>query len=122
LIDVSPDLGRDYHVGPGLQSILDLRLVRPGWFQLELSARNWIVVGAYTPPNGFESITYVTAALEIPVWRWFDVGGEVTLSDRRAHFAGVDGNEHDTGFMFRVLLSASTEPHFGITSRGETQN
>jgi hypothetical protein len=122
LIDVSPDLGRDYHVGPGSQVILDLRLVRPGWFQLELSARNWIVVGAYTPPDGFETITYVTGAVEIPVWRWFDLGAEVTLSDRRAHFAGIDGTEHDTGFMFRVLLCVSTEPHFGIADPARTQN
>lgn len=119
LLDVSPDLGRDYHVGPGLQSILDLRLVRPGWFQLEFIARNWLVVGAYTAPyGGFESITYVTGALNVPLWRWLGIGAEVTLSDRRANFAGPGGSEHDTGLSLRLTLSVMTE--FGIPPR--TQN
>ena len=121
LLDVSPDLGRDYHVGPGLQSLVDLRLVRPGWFLLEFSARNWLVVGAYTAPyGGFESITYVTGALDVQVWRWLGVGAEVTLSDRRANFAGPNGNEHDTGLSLRLMLRVMTEPAFGIAPR--TQN
>jgi hypothetical protein len=108
LLDVSPDLGRDYHVGPGLQSILDLRLLRPGWFQLELSARNWLVVGVYTPPNGFESITYVTFAASVPIWRFLSAGAEFTLSDRRANFVGNGGTEHDTGLSLRVTLGISS--------------
>lgn len=114
-LDVSPDLGRDYHVGPGLQFILDLRLLRPRWFELELSVRNWLVVGAYTAPAGFESITYVTGALHVPLWRWLGAGAEVTLSDRRATFAG-DGTEHDTGLSVRLMISFNSEPQFGINA------
>ncbi len=113
LLDVSPDEGRDYHVGPGVQSNADLRLLRPGWLELELSARNWIVAGAYTLPSGFESITYVTVGANVPVWRWVGAGVELTLADRRASFVG-DESEDDTGFSFRATLSLLSEPLFGI--------
>lgn len=112
LLDVSPDLERDYHVGPGLQAQADLRLVRPGWFQLELVIRNWLVLGAYTLPRGFESITYVTVAGTIPIWRWLGAGAEFTLSDRRASFDGKDN--YDNGFSIRLLVSVMSEPHFGV--------
>ncbi len=114
LLDVSPDLGRDYHVGPGLQSILDLRLVQPDWFALELSVRNWLVVGAYIPPSGFESITYGTVALSVSLWRWLGAGAEFTLSDRRATFTG-NPSQYDTGFAFRLTLNVLSEPFFGVT-------
>ena len=113
-LNVSPDLARDYHVGPGLQSILDLRLLRPGWFQLELSARNWLVVGAYTPPSGFESITWVTVAATVPIWRWLGAGAEFTLADRRAQFTGEEDSANDTGLALRLTLSVMSEPHFGV--------
>lgn len=89
MLDVSPNLGRDYHVGPGLQTIVDLRLVHPGWFALELSVRNWLVVGAYTQARGLESITYGTVNVSVSIWRWLGGGAEFTLSDRRATFTDV---------------------------------
>lgn len=113
LLEVSPALARDYHMGPGLQSMVDLRLIRPGWFQLELGVRNWLVWGAYTPPAGFESVTWVTLAATVPFWRWLGAGVEATLSDRRANFAG-DGNTHDTGLALRLTVSVMTERHFGV--------
>ena len=114
LLDVSPDLGRDYHVGPGLQTILDLRLVHPEWFALELSVRNWLVVGAYTRPSGFESITYGTVNVSVSIWRWLGAGAEFTLSDRRATFADSP-TQFDTGLAFRLTLNVLSEPYFGIT-------
>lgn len=113
LLDVSPDLGRDYHVGPGLQTVVDLRLLRPHWFVLNLEVRNWLVVGAYTAPTGFESITYVTFGLTVPVWRWLGAGAEATLSDRRATFDG-DSPRHDTGLALRLSLSLTSDPLFGV--------
>jgi opacity protein-like surface antigen len=112
-LDVSPDLARDYHVGPGMQALVDFRLVRPHWFQIELVLRHWLVVGAYTPPNGFEAITYLTLGANVPVWRWLGIGAEATLSDRRARFSG-DGNTHDTGLALRLTVSVNSDPHFGI--------
>lgn len=114
LLDVSPDTGRDYHVGPGIQTIVDLRLVRPHWLMVDVVARNWVVFGAYVEPwGGFESITYLTLGVTVPVWQWLGVGLEATLSDRRAHFAGV-GSVHDTGFSARLTMSVLSLPHFGI--------
>lgn len=115
---VSRDQGRDYHVGPGVQANLDLRVIRPGLFQLELSARNWLVFGAYLPPQGYESITWVTVATTIPIWRWFGAGAEFTVSDRRARFEGA-GTEFDTGLSLRLLLSVMSEPHFGISAQNQ---
>jgi len=116
LLNVSPDLGRDYHVGPGLQTILDLRLVRAEWFTVELTVRNWLVVGAYTQPSGFESITYGTVATSVSIWRWLGAGAEFTLSDRRATFTD-DRRQFDTGFAFRLTLNVLSEPYFGITQK-----
>lgn len=112
-LDVPRELERDYHVGPGVQSNLDLRLIRPGALMLELGVRSWLVVGAYTPPEGFEAITWLTAAATVLLWRWFGAGAEFTLADRRASFDG-SGDEYDTGFSLRLLLSVMTEPYFGV--------
>ncbi len=113
LLDVPRELERDYHVGPGVQSNLDVRVIRPGLLQLELGMRNWVVVGVYTLPKGFESITWLTAAATVPIGRWFGAGAEFTLADRRARFEGARDN-YDTGFSLRLLLSVMTEPHFGV--------
>lgn len=114
LLNVSPDEGRDYHVGPGIHSVLELRLIRPHWFSIDLVARNWVVFGAYVEPlGGVESINYLTLGATIPVWKWLGVGLESTLSDRRAHFAGV-GDVHDTGLTLRLTMSVLSEPHFGV--------
>lgn len=118
LLDVPRELGRDYHVGPGLQSNLDVRVLRPGVLQLELSMRTWVVVGVYTLPKGFESITWLTAAATVPIWRWFGAGAEFTLADRRASFEGSRDN-YDTGFSLRLLLSVMTEPNFGVRTQNE---
>ncbi len=112
-LDVSPDLARDYHVGPGLQSMVDLRLVHAQWLQLELVVRHWLVVGAYLPPSGFESLLTTALGLNVMVWRGLGVGGEFILSDRRATFAGALA-EHDTGFAFRLTASLSSAPVFGV--------
>ena len=104
---VSPDVARDYHVGPGLQLSFDLRFIRPGWFLIEFTARSWLVVGAYVAPAGFEFINSGTLGVTVPVWRWLSVGGEANLADRRARFDG-DGAVHDTGLVLRLLISAVT--------------
>jgi hypothetical protein len=83
------------------------------WFQVELVVRNWIVFGAYTPPNGFESITHVTLSVSAPIWRWLGVGVDFTLSDRRARFAG-DGAVHNTGGALRLTLRVMSDPLFGV--------
>ncbi len=114
LLGVSPDLGRDYHVGPGLQTIVDLRLVHPDRFALELNVRNWLVGGAYTQARGLESITYGTVNVSVSLWRWLGGGAEFTLSDRLATFTDSSA-QFDTGFAFRLTLNVLSEPYFGIT-------
>lgn len=85
-------LARDYHIGPGVQGILEAKLVRRGLGMLRMRARHWRVSGAYTEPRqGFESITYLTwdgrirvaphlaVGLELPLaWRAYDFGPEAT--------------------------------------------
>jgi hypothetical protein len=113
ILEVSPHEGRDYHVGPGLQSMAELRLFRPHTLLVELVVRHWLVIGAYAAPTGYESITYVTAAAHVPVWRWLGLGAEVTLSDRRASLAFY-GSEHDTGLTGRLVLSILSDQRFGV--------
>jgi hypothetical protein len=113
---VTPDFKRDYHVGVGLQATLDLRLIRPDVLQLELSARHWLVIGAWIPPNGFEAITWLTTTATIPLWRWLGLGAEFAVADRRARFEDVrDAN--DLALSARLFLSVMSEPHFGVAAQ-----
>lgn len=117
ILEVSPDEGRDYHVGPGLQSMTELRVFRPRTLLVELIVRHWLVLGAYAAPTGYESITYVTLAAHVPVWRWLGIGAEATLSDRRASLAS-SGAEHDTGLTLRLMLSVLSDEYFGVGANG----
>lgn len=110
---IDPQKGRDYHVGPGLQAVADVRLFRPRTLLLELLVRSWLVAGVYAAPAGVEAITFVTLGAHVPVWRWLGLGAEGTLSDRRATGEG-SGLQHDTGLTVRLLLSLWSEPHFGV--------
>lgn len=105
---------RDYHVGVGLQASVDARVILPGRFALELTARNWWVFGSYLLPTGFEVVTWVTVAATVPLWRWFGVGAELTLADHRARYDDVE-REDDSGFTFRLTFNVLSEPHFGIS-------
>lgn len=113
LLDVSPDLGRDYHVGPGLQSLVDLKVMRPGVFEVELTARNWFVAGVYTDQPGVESMTHVRLSSMLTVWKWVGVGAAVTVSDRRAVFQGT-GDKHDTGLALRLTVDLLSDPLSGV--------
>lgn len=113
LREIDPDQGRDYHVGPGLQLVADLRLFRPRTLLVELIVRNWLVAGVYAAPVGFEALTSVMLGAHVPVWRWLGIGAEGTLTDRRAT-GELRGLEHDTGLSVRVMISVLSEPHFGV--------
>jgi hypothetical protein len=80
-LGLDENLYRDYHIGAGAQAALELRFINRdvGW--LRIVARNWFVVGAYTAPSGWESITYFISpsdrwcgcsvrSLSAPTWWW----------------------------------------------------
>jgi hypothetical protein len=70
-IGVDEDTARNFHMGPGLSAIADLRLIHTQAGMLRVFAQEWFVIGAYGPPAGYESMTYFTAELWVHlIWRF----------------------------------------------------
>lgn len=110
---------RDYHVGPALQSVLGLTLGRCRWYSLEFLVRHWLVGGVYVQPYAYESITYFTTSLLVPIWRWFGVSAEVTLASRRAGSRDSGGTfDRDTGATVRVSGVVMSDAPFGAFPEG----
>lgn len=116
-LGLDEELYRDYHIGPGAQAALELRLIHRevGW--LRLVARNWFVVGAYTPPSGWESITYVTMGPVVLLLGPLALGADVVLALRRSQFEDATFNRNVSGFTARVTLSWVSDPHLGVVDR-----
>ena len=107
-------LVRDYHIGPGVEGILEGRLVRRGLGMLRLRARHWYVDGTYTEPReGFESITYVTWDARVRVARHLSLGLELPLY-RRAYDFGPEKTQAIGGGGLRLTLSVMPDDSFGI--------
>lgn len=114
--EVPAGVSRDYHVGVGMQSALDLRLIHPRWLQLELTGRHWLVIGTCVLPEGSEAVAWGTLTATVPIWRWLNVGGEFTVAHRQARFEGADRSD-DLALTAKLFMSVISEPGFGVTPR-----
>jgi hypothetical protein len=114
-IDLEPEVerARDYHIGPGVQTLLEAKLVRRGLGLLRVRAKNWWVSGVYTEPHqGFESITYVTLEGRARIAHRLAVGLELPLSLRVSDF-GPDSRQAIGGSGLLLTLSYMSDDGFG---------
>jgi hypothetical protein len=105
---------RDYHIGPGAQATLELRLIHTEAGMIRLVAQQWLVVGAYVPPSGIESMTYLTASLVVKLgWR---IGAMVDLGAmyRLPRFEDDTFNRAVRGTTARFSLCYLTDENFGL--------
>jgi hypothetical protein len=115
-LESQTELVRDYHIGPGVQSLLEAKLVRRGLGMLRVQARNWWVSGAYTEPRqGFESITYITWEGRLRVAPRLAVGLELPMALRVSDF-GPDSRHAIGGSGLHLNLSYMSDDGFGTTS------
>jgi hypothetical protein len=106
-------LATDYHIGPGAQAILELRLVALRWGTLGFRARHWLVTGGYLPERqGFEAITYLTADLQVRIWSRLAVGLEVPFAFRVYTFNSGTNSIGSNGA--RVTISYASDDDFGV--------
>ncbi|OJH39462.1 DUF3943 domain-containing protein [Cystobacter ferrugineus] len=107
-------LVRDYHIGPGVEGILEAKLVRRGLGMLRMRARHWWVTGVYAEPrDGFESITYVTLDGRVRLSQHLALGLELPLSQRSYDF-GPDATRTIGGGGARITLSFMPDDAFGV--------
>ncbi len=113
-LGLDPERYRDYHIGPGAQAALELRLIHRdiGW--LRVVARNWFVVGAYTAPSGWESISYVTVGPLVRLRGPVGLGADVVLALRRSAFQDETFDRRVTGLTARLTLSWLSDGAFGV--------
>jgi hypothetical protein len=107
---------RDYHIGPGAQVTMEARLIwrEVGW--LRVVARSWYMVGAYVPPTGSESITYLTAGPLVRVWGPLAIGADAVVAVRRAKFPDVLYDPNLEGVTARITLNWISSPSLGAVS------
>jgi hypothetical protein len=112
-LGLDEELYRDYHIGPGAQTAVELRLIHRevGWFRLV--ARNWLVVGAYTAPTGWESITYLTAGPLVRFLGPVALGADVVVTLRRSEFEDHTFDRSVSGLTARITLAWVSDWQFG---------
>jgi hypothetical protein len=127
MVDLSPfgaigtlgldeDLYRDYHIGPGASALLELRLINTEVIMLRGVARQWLVVGAYTPPAGFESMTHLTMSVVLKLgWR-IAVAAELVMAYRVPKFLDDTYNRivRDSGVQLSICYLS--DEHFGVVA------
>lgn len=113
-LGLDEELYRDYHIGPGAQAALELRLINRdvGW--LRVVARNWFVVGAYTAPSGWENITYLTIGPMVRLLGPVGLGVDVVMALRRSEFEDHTFDRSVTGFTARITLAWLSDWNFGV--------
>lgn len=113
-LGLDEELYRDYHIGAGAQAALELRFINRdvGW--LRLVARDWFVVGAYTAPSGWESITYLTVGPMVRLTHAVGLGADVVVAVRRSEFQDHTFDRGVTGFTARITLSWLSDDAFGV--------
>ncbi len=104
---------RDYHIGPGVESVLEARLVRRGLGTLSLRAKNWNVNGGYIEPRqGSEWITYATLDLKVRLAPRVALGASLPLALRAFQFES-GRREVIAGGSLQVNLSYMSDDAFG---------
>jgi hypothetical protein len=110
---LNEDLYRNYHIGPGVAGVLDVRLIAGRAAMLRVVAQEWFVVGAYVPPIGHESMTYLTVGL------WVKLIGRLAASIdfygawRAPYFADDQFNQNARSSSVLLSLNYISDDGFG---------
>ena len=112
-LGLDENLYRDYHVGPGAQSVLELRLIHRDAGMLRLTGRTWFTTGAYIPPVGWESISYLNATAMVKLYGHLAAGIDLTLALRRSKFEDFTYDRTLRGGSIRLSLTYVSEENFG---------
>jgi hypothetical protein len=78
---------RDYRLGPGAQSALELQLTAWNRAALRLDARSYLVVGVDRPGEEWVNLASATGIFQLA--RAHGVGVELSVAARTAHDTGV---------------------------------
>lgn len=105
---------RDYHIGPGAQLTMELRLIHRWFGWLRLVARSWFTVGAYTPPIGWESITYVTGGPLVRIIGPLAIGADVVTAFRSSYFEDNTFDRSVNGVTMRLTLNWLSDEEMGV--------
>jgi hypothetical protein len=109
-------LARDYHIGAGFQTTLDARVIHTqyGWFRV--TARQWFIAGVWTPPTGWEFLTYLSAEPRIRLAGPIALGAEFSLALRRSYFADDTFDRAVNVATVHVTLSWMNDATFGVVT------
>jgi hypothetical protein len=89
------DEERTYHIGPGVHLEGELSLVNEKLGLISVGARRWNFFGGlYSPPAGFDIITYFTAKAQVRVGHSVLAGLEFVHAQRDATFNAVARHQH----------------------------
>ncbi|GMU58430.1 MAG: hypothetical protein AMXMBFR34_01930 [Myxococcaceae bacterium] len=116
-LGLDEELYRDYHIGPGVQLALDARLIHKNVGWLRVSVRDWFVVGAYTPPSGWENIMYFTVGPMVRLLGPVALGADMVVAVRRSAFEDQTLDRSVTGFTARLSLVWLSDWKFGVVDR-----
>jgi hypothetical protein len=116
-LGLQPDIERDYHIGPGIGVLAELRLLQSGWGALGAQFRYWTLNGIYSmPASGYESITYFTTEVRLRIASHVGLGLQLPVSVRAYGF----GNSSDHTVLSygpRIALYFLTDDTFGVVLR-----
>ncbi|WP_426753797.1 DUF3943 domain-containing protein [Myxococcus sp. Y35] len=108
----SPESARDYHYGPGAQTVFELGLVRRGVGRVGVSVRNYLISGAFLG-EGAELITYATARAELLLAGFHGVALEAFVANRAGQFGSVSDTIRQRATQIRLLWTLSKGVGFG---------
>ena len=77
-------------------------------------ARQWVVVGAYGPPPGFESVTHLTLGVVLKLGGPIGVAAEVVAAYRAPKFLDDTYNRSVRDSVVRVSLCWLSDESFGV--------
>jgi hypothetical protein len=116
-LGLDEDLYRNYHIGPGASGVLDLRLVHGQAGMLRALVQQWIILGEYIPPTGYESVTYLTLSAWVKLgWRFAAVLDYVSTW-RSSLMADHTYNQHVHGDTFVMSIAYMGSEDFGARIR-----
>ena len=95
------------------QTVLEARLIHKDAGMLRVSGRTWLTTGAYVPPSGWESVTYLTGSMLLRIYGHFAAGLEITAALRRSKFEDFTYDRTLRGGLIRLTLTYLSEENFG---------
>ncbi len=102
--DPAENNGRNYHIGPGTQGIVEFALVH-ATSALRFGARHWLCTGLYVAPVGVDAVGIYSLRFDFMLWQHLALGIEAVLSTRDARFVQQLYNAQERTLSGRLTLS-----------------